>query len=463
MPEKSIIIITKDRQALLLKAVDSVLVSLKHAVGAEILIVDETDSPLQHQWPEVVRYVPIPVRNRGFGYARCLSLGLAKGDLIAFVDDDVIVAPNWVDEIFKPFENPEVAAVGGAVLPVTDGINTIGRVVSLLGFPAGGLERFLRAKGANQPTGLISSCNGAFRSEVARQVGGFDELLRWGGEDQEFFARIAACHKTLFATNAIVYHHQRSSMRSAFNWFFRRGRADFFMKCKHRGPLSSLLCPLRANFAFKMAAALALVLLAGSQGPWAVAASLLAMGFALTATQWIRRRRWLDLLRSHPGSSEAVVIFRNLNRAAAWRCLLPIKTCLDFGFEMGRFFGFGRYLWNRVFHKPLILDLHHSGLSACDAGPVVTCASGTVEIMQESADDRQANRRIVISLPELLRRLKCCPNTVFFERLAAFRLDDVSPAVPASFEKLLRPCRPPASNLSRDQRSMALPDDVMRP
>ena len=463
MPEKSIIIITKGRQAILPKAVDSVLDSLKHEAGVEILIVDETASPLQHQWPEVVRYVPIPVRNRGFGYARRLSLSLAKGSLIAFVDDDVLVASNWMDEIFKPFEDPKVAAVGGAVLPVIEGINTIGRVVSLLGFPAGGLERYLMAKGANQSTGLISSCNCAFRSQAARQVGGFDELLRWGGEDQEIFARIAACCKVLFAPNAIVYHHQRGSMRSAFGWFVRRGKADFFMKCKQHSPLISLLCPLRANFAFKAAAALTLLLLAGSQGPRAIAAALLAMGIALSATQWIRRKRWFDLLRSHPESVKVVATFRNLNQARTWCCLFPIKTFLEFGFETGRFFGFGRYLWNRVFHKPLILDPHHSSLAAFGVDSVVTCTNETAEVIQQLAAGRQPNQRIVISLPELLRRLECCPNTVFFEKLAAFKLDCVSPPMPASVEKLLRPCRPPAINLSQDQRRRTLPDDVMRP
>ena len=455
MPGKSIIIITKDRPALFPKAVDSVLSSLKHSTDVEIIILDETDSPLQHQWPEGVRYVSIPVKNRGFGYARSLSLSLAKGGLIAFVDDDVVVASNWVDEIFKPFEDPEVAAVGGAVLPVIGGINTIGRVISLLGFPAGGLERYLMAKGANHPTGLISSCNCAFRLEAARQVGGFDELLRWGGEDQEFFARIAACHQMLFAANAVVYHHQRSSMHSAFSWFFRRGKADFFMKCKHRSPLSSLLCPLRANFAVKVAVAWALILLAGTQGPWAVSAVLLMMGIALSAALWVRRRRWLDLFRSHPESSETVAIFSDLNRTRAWWCLLPIKVGIDFGFETGRLFGFSRYLWNRVFHKPLMLDPHYSGLAVCAVGPVVTCASGTAEVMQQLAAGRQPNRRIIISMSKFLHRLKCCPNTVFFEKLAVVRLDDVSLPVPASFEKLL-----PSVQVSGDQSFTRSPQRV---
>ena len=53
----------------------------------------------------------------------------------------------------------------------------------------------------------------------AREIGGFDVLLRWGGEDQEFFSRIRSRKETLFVPEAIVFHRQRESLREVFSWF----------------------------------------------------------------------------------------------------------------------------------------------------------------------------------------------------------------------------------------------------
>ncbi len=448
-PEKSIILITKDRPGLLRKAVDSVRSSLNNAGDTEILIVDETAVPVSQNWPEGVRYITIPVQNRGFGYARRLSVSLARGKIIAFVDDDVVVAANWAEEIFKPFDNPNIAAVGGAVLPVTEGITLLGRIVSLLGFPAGGLERFLKAKGGNQSTGLISACNCAFRPEIGLKVGGFDELLRWGGEDQEFFARIADRHKTLFVPVAVVYHHQRTSMLSGFRWFLRRGKADFFMKCKYHNPFASLLFPLRSNFSLKAAVAAFVFYLAGSQGmPIGVAAALM-IGAALCATVWIRRREWVRIIQSHPGDSDAAALFSKLVSSTTWCSYLFIKAWLDMAFETGRYLAFCRYIWNRVFHKPWVLEasFREPTMGGLEAEAAVMC--GDAERLDSLLPGGRANHRLLIGWSKLVQRFQSCPNTLFFEKLIAVRPVNVSSPEHLPSTKLIRHSK----NLSRISES----------
>jgi GT2 family glycosyltransferase len=55
---------------------------------------------------------------QGLSYARNSGIAAARGSLLAFTDDDVRVAPNWISAIARAFaENPDVDFVGGRVLP----------------------------------------------------------------------------------------------------------------------------------------------------------------------------------------------------------------------------------------------------------------------------------------------------------------------------------------------------------
>ncbi len=64
----------------------------------------------------------LPVRllhepRRGVCNARNRAVPQAKGEILAFVDDDVMTEPNWLHELAKGFEDPAVACVTGRVIP----------------------------------------------------------------------------------------------------------------------------------------------------------------------------------------------------------------------------------------------------------------------------------------------------------------------------------------------------------
>ena len=55
----------------------------------------------------------------GASSARNLALGQAKGDIIAFVDDDAIPFPDWAEEIVKIYaDDSSVIGVTGPILPL---------------------------------------------------------------------------------------------------------------------------------------------------------------------------------------------------------------------------------------------------------------------------------------------------------------------------------------------------------
>src|SRR5688500_17877928 len=109
-----------DRLPLALKA----LVEQTGDVQYEVLVVDNnsTDSTrdvvnaLAASSGGKIRYAFEP--RQGLSYGRNTGIELSAAPLLAFTDDDVQVAPDWVRQLKRTFdEHPEVNYVGGPVLP----------------------------------------------------------------------------------------------------------------------------------------------------------------------------------------------------------------------------------------------------------------------------------------------------------------------------------------------------------
>jgi GT2 family glycosyltransferase len=138
----------------------------------------------------------------------------AKCDLIAFIDDDVVVARDWPEKIRAPFQRPDVGLVSGPGL-VPDDIALMARLAgNALASKAAGYvaERYL--SGNPEPreiqwSGLIG-CNMAYRRPVLERLGGFDPAF-WPGEEMiAAFQATRLGHKLIFQPGAILYHYPRS-------------------------------------------------------------------------------------------------------------------------------------------------------------------------------------------------------------------------------------------------------------
>ncbi len=135
--------------------------------------------------------------NQGVAWARTRCAREAKGEIIAYIDDDSEAQQGWLSKIADFFDNnPEVYSVGGKIVPrfLTDVPDWYSKYFfGLVGsFDQG--DKIKRLKGERYPCGA----NMAFREKAFRKVGYFNTLLGRSGkgllanEEKDIYKRILA-------------------------------------------------------------------------------------------------------------------------------------------------------------------------------------------------------------------------------------------------------------------------------
>jgi O-antigen biosynthesis protein len=193
----------------------------------DLLVIDnapqteQTKTLIEQHYPQV-RYVREP--RPGLDWARNRAILEAKGEIIAYTDDDVLVDKGWVKAIARTFlENPEAMAVNGLVVPYE--LETAAQNL----FEAyGGFGRGFEQKVYRQTTNKLpwqwfgagqfgTGANMAYRRSVFETIGYFDPALDVGtvtngGGDLEMFVRVLkAGHPLIYQPQAMIRHRHRQS------------------------------------------------------------------------------------------------------------------------------------------------------------------------------------------------------------------------------------------------------------
>ena len=149
--------------------------------------------------------------------ARNIGIGLAAGDLIAFIDDDAIAEPTWLERLVEPFSDPKVAASGGFVRGRNGisfqwcaeeiGADGVSHPISIDG------TAILKAKSGKGVKTQGTNC--AFRRDALVELHGFDENYKFYLDETDLNMRISqAGHYTAIVPNAEVQHgYAASSLR----------------------------------------------------------------------------------------------------------------------------------------------------------------------------------------------------------------------------------------------------------
>jgi glycosyltransferase involved in cell wall biosynthesis len=124
MPGISIIVPTFNRAQQLAKTMTSIAREVDPANTVEIIVVDNGSTDVtaatynmvrrefpKHEWLYI--HEPMP----GLLSGRHRGAKEAQGEILAFIDDDVVLSASWLDGLVHAFSNQEVALVGGPSLP----------------------------------------------------------------------------------------------------------------------------------------------------------------------------------------------------------------------------------------------------------------------------------------------------------------------------------------------------------
>ena len=227
LPSLTIAVCTRDRPDDLRRCLDAINAS---DLACDVLVVDNapTDDRTKRVVDEFgsVRYAPEP--NVGLNWARNRAVSEAHGDIVAFVDDDVLVDRAWAGKVAQAFaEDPDLMCVTGLVLPAELEHEAQLAFEEYGGFGKGFRRTWYRAElGAGVPraghlwgTGNCGTgANMAFRRSVFAVTGLFDPALDVGtltggcGDLEMFFRVLKHGWTLLYDPAAFVWHRHRRTL-----------------------------------------------------------------------------------------------------------------------------------------------------------------------------------------------------------------------------------------------------------
>jgi glycosyltransferase involved in cell wall biosynthesis len=218
-PALSVVVPTCDRPALLDAALEALAGSL--SPSDELIVVESGSRDPQSVWAVAEKHhARLLIGDRpGVSRARNLGWRAAAHDLIAFIDDDIRVAPEWADAMAVGLAaHPGAAFVSGRIaLPPDQG--TLALTV---------LDRAEPASYDVTSAGMLGhSANLGMHRRTLRDVGGFDEAMGPGstfpaGEDPDLLDRC-------LATGALGYY-EPAAVASHEHW----RRARHYVRLQHR-------------------------------------------------------------------------------------------------------------------------------------------------------------------------------------------------------------------------------------
>ena len=202
----------------------------------EVILVVDHNAALRARFAEALDVTVVEnTQARGLSGGKNTGVALAEGEVVAFLDDDAVAEPGWLEALARRFKDPDVLGVGGLTLPAWEterprwwpaefdwvvGCTHLGRNPGIVRNLHGGNAAFRRD---------LFDAIGGFPTHIGRSSAGTRPL---GGEETELCIRANQRFprgKFIFTPQAVI-HHRVPLARERFAYYRTRCYAEGLSK-----------------------------------------------------------------------------------------------------------------------------------------------------------------------------------------------------------------------------------------
>ncbi len=226
----SVVVCTYNRLSLLQRCLNSLESQSIQDKFYEVLIIDNNPTDkirglVKHFTEKNRNFRLAKERKQGLSFARNKGFQEARGNFVAYIDDDAIANEDWVKEIMNFIKRrPKIVAFGGPYLGYIDGKKPKWLPPEYGDFSLGNKERPIKT-----PYESLSGSNTVFKKKVLKRQGGFrtdlgmkgDKLL-YGEETKLIFDLVENGHEVYYSPN-IKVRHLISKKKYSVVWHFKNG------------------------------------------------------------------------------------------------------------------------------------------------------------------------------------------------------------------------------------------------
>jgi glycosyltransferase involved in cell wall biosynthesis len=183
------------------------------------------------------RYVYEP--RKGLSFARNRGIQEAKASIIAYIDDDVILANGYLEAIYYFFTTHiSAAGMGGKTLPRFPDGDPPKWLSSYLTGITGTVDYGNELKRFSRPMKYPGGCNMAYKKDILLEAGGFNNELKARADDKYIFEKVKKINSEIWYVPDAFSLHTINAERLSFNSFkklYLKGGNEEKIKTKSEG------------------------------------------------------------------------------------------------------------------------------------------------------------------------------------------------------------------------------------